>query len=60
MKWSNLVSRVQTSTILCTLEVLHQSLEDKLVTLSRAQGSLIFPPYLQAASSPVLDFSIQP
>ena len=60
MKWSNLVTRVRTWTIVHTLEGLRQPLEEKLVTLSRAQGSLIFPPYLQAASSPVLDFSIQP
>jgi hypothetical protein len=53
MKWTNLVSSVRTWTIVRTLEVLRQPREDKLVTINRALGSLIFPACLL---SPALDF----
>jgi len=40
-------SRAETGTIVHMLEVLRQPLEDKVVTISRAQGSLTFPASFQ-------------
>jgi len=47
MNCPNSGSRAGTGTIVRELEVLRQPLEDKLVTISRAQGSLTFPANFQ-------------